>query len=165
MEQKLPLLTKKLCSLVQVIFFTLKKGISKRKLLLHFNMMMRSGKIAGKSIHNLSFPAPHSGEYEFSCRNTPHYPLSLFSNRKKHQKNNHRLSNSNPQLFVDDCDDITIDPTIIKVLNMMTSPAVEHLKITDSSAPVAHGLEDVEVDEAADKFIRRFYNDLRQQHK
>ncbi|KAJ0586490.1 hypothetical protein HanIR_Chr04g0152491 [Helianthus annuus] len=105
-------------------------------------MMMKSG----KSIHDLSFPAPHSGEYEFSCRNTPHYPLSLFSNRKKHQKNNHRLSNSTPSLFVDDCDDITIDPTIIKVLNMMTSPTVEHLKIKDSPASVAHGLKIVEVD-------------------
>ncbi|KAL9993014.1 hypothetical protein Hdeb2414_s0002g00044081 [Helianthus debilis subsp. tardiflorus] len=154
MEQKLPIITKKIWSLVRAIFFTLKKDISKKKFLLHFNTVMKRGKIAEKS------PA---GEYEFSCRDTPPYPLSLFSARNKHKNN--RLANPNPPLAVDDYDDdITIDPAVIKVLNMMTNPAVENLKITDSPVPVAQGYEDGQVDDAADKFIRRFFNDLRQQN-
>ncbi|KAM0066023.1 hypothetical protein Hdeb2414_s0002g00044071 [Helianthus debilis subsp. tardiflorus] len=155
MEQKLPILTKKIWSLARAIFFTLKKDVSKKKFLLHFNTLMKRGKIAEKS---------PLGEYEFSCRNTPSYPLSLFSTHKKHQNYRRGHSNSNLPLSVDDCDDITIDPTVIKVLNMMTSPAVEHLKIADSPVPVAQGYEDGQVDEAADKFIRRFFSDLRQQN-
>ncbi|KAK9069743.1 hypothetical protein SSX86_010137 [Deinandra increscens subsp. villosa] len=162
MEQKIPIITKKAWNLIRLVFFTLKKGISKRKFLIDLNMMMKHGKIATTHRH------PHhlSGDYEFSCRNTPPYPLSLFSTRNKR----HRLSNRNPPLAVDDDgDEITIDPAVIKVLNMMTnaqvsqspqllmkSPVVEKLKMTKS--PVC---EDGEVDEAAEKFIRRFYNDLR----
>ncbi|KAK9069741.1 hypothetical protein SSX86_010135 [Deinandra increscens subsp. villosa] len=160
MEQKVPLITKKAWNLIRLVFFTLKKGISKRKFLIDLNMMMKHGKITTthRNPHHLS------GEYEFSCRNTPPYPLSLFSTSNK----SHRLSNRNPALAVDDNDndDITIDSAVIKVLNMMTSatvksPLVEQQKITESPFPVAKGCDDGEVDEAAEKFIRRFYNDLR----
>ncbi|KAJ0586488.1 hypothetical protein HanRHA438_Chr04g0152321 [Helianthus annuus] len=93
MEQKLPIITKKIWSLTRAIFFTLKKDIFKKKFLLHFNTVMKRGKMAEKSPF---------GEYEFSCRNTPSFPLSLFSTHKKHQ--NYRLghSNSNLPLSVDD---------------------------------------------------------------
>ncbi|KAK9069742.1 hypothetical protein SSX86_010136 [Deinandra increscens subsp. villosa] len=156
MEQKIPIITKKAWNLIRLVFFTLKKGISKRKFLIDLNMMMKHGKIATTHRH------PHhlSDEYEFSCRNTPPYPLSLFSTRNKR----HRLSYRNLPLAVDDDgDEITIDPAVIKVLNMLTvkSPLVEQQKITESPFPVAHGCDDGEVDEAAEKFIRRFYNDLR----
>ncbi|XP_076945592.1 uncharacterized protein LOC143616727 [Bidens hawaiensis] len=145
MEQKLPIITNKVWSMVKVIFFMMKKGtISKRKFMLHFNMMMKRHKIGGKS-----FATPKSGEYEFSCTRKPRNKC-------------HRLANSNPPLAVDEFDDITIDPAVIMVLNMITttaavkSPMVEQL--------IAQGNEDGQVDEAADKFLRRFYNDLRREN-
>ncbi|XP_035845068.1 uncharacterized protein LOC118491405 [Helianthus annuus] len=135
MEQKLPAITKKVCNLVRAIFFTLNKDISRRKFLVNLNMMMKQGKMAQKS---------PSGEYE-----------------NKHQNNCHRLSNANPPLAMDDCDDITIDPTVLKVLNTMISPLVSPPLPGFMESPI---VEDGQVDEAAEKFIRRFYYDLRQEN-
>ncbi|KAJ0586486.1 hypothetical protein HanIR_Chr04g0152451 [Helianthus annuus] len=73
----------------------------------------------------------------------------------KHQNNRHRLSNA-----MDDCDDITIDPTVIKVLNTMTSPAVSPPLQGFMESPI---VEAGQVDEAAEKFIR-FYYGLRQEN-
>ncbi|KAL8252416.1 hypothetical protein R6Q59_036109 [Mikania micrantha] len=148
MEHKIPIITKKIWSL---IVFMLKKGISKTKLSQNLSMMMKQRKIA-------------SGEYEFSCSNTPPYPISLFSTRMhKHQNNRHRLANHNPPLAVDDCGDIAIDPAIIKALDMMIkSPAASPTVMPGfMKSPVAHGLEDGQVDENAEKFIRRLYNNMR----
>ncbi|KAM0066020.1 hypothetical protein Hdeb2414_s0002g00044041 [Helianthus debilis subsp. tardiflorus] len=150
MEAKLPLIANKVWSLVRAILFTLKKDISKRKLLVNLNMMMKQGKMARKS---------PSDEYEFSCSNTPRYPLSLFSTHNKSQNNCHLLVNPNPPLAMDDCDDITINPAVIKVLHTLSNDAVY------SPFTVAHGLEDGQVDKAADKFIRRFFSDLKKQDK
>ncbi|KAD4585258.1 hypothetical protein E3N88_22859 [Mikania micrantha] len=106
-------------------------------------MMMKQRKIA-------------SGEYEFSCSNTPPYPISLFSTRMhKHQNNRHRLANHNPPLAVDDCGDIAIDPAIIKALDMMIkSPAASPTVMPGfMKSPVAHGLEDGQVDENAENAL------------
>ncbi|XP_076945589.1 uncharacterized protein LOC143616725 [Bidens hawaiensis] len=153
MEQKLPIITNKVWSMVKVIFFMMKKGIiSKRKFMLHFNTLMKRGKITEKPLHRL--PTLPFEEYEFSCSNTPPYPLSLFSTGKKHRSG---LSNSNMPLYVDDCDDIAIDPAVIKVLSMTT--IVSPTEVMKS--PI---IEDCRVDDAADKFIRRFYNDLKREN-
>ncbi|CAI9267527.1 unnamed protein product [Lactuca saligna] len=198
MEQNLPVMAKKVWSLVRVMFFMLKKGIiSKRKFFVDLNMMMKRGKIAGKAFHNLMFHGHHNWaastlhrhpqhlatpttpprEYEFSCSNTPPYPLSLFSTHKKHKNKHHRVVTPNPPLAVDDCDDIIIDDAVFKVLNMLTSaaaspplpelrntPMVEQMRIWDSSFPFTHCGEDGHVDEAADKFIKRFYNGLKREN-
>ncbi|KAL8209106.1 hypothetical protein R6Q57_008518 [Mikania cordata] len=114
-------------------------------------MMMKQRKIA-------------SGEYEFSRSNTPPYQLSLFStSMHKHQNNRHRLANHNPPLAVDDCDDITIDLAIIKALDMMIKSPVASPTVMPGfmKSRVAHGLEDGQVDEDAEKFIRRLYNNMR----
>ncbi|KAK6912012.1 Protein of unknown function DUF761, plant [Dillenia turbinata] len=77
-----------------------RKGMSKRKLLVDLNMMMKRGKIAGtKAFHNLKFrhhrntsfsftsassrdqhvfPTPSHSYYEFSCSNTPVHTLSSY---------------------------------------------------------------------------------------
>ncbi|KAK1436861.1 hypothetical protein QVD17_02645 [Tagetes erecta] len=137
-------------------------------------MMMKRVKIAGKPFQRHQRRLSPYGEYEFSCSNTPRHPLSLFSTCNKHKFNNcplQRLPNPKQTLEVDDCDDITMDPAFIKVLNdiLITSPVmfpsdVEQLKIMESSFSVADGLDDDKVDEAAEKFIRRFYNDLRREN-
>nr|GEW23343.1 hypothetical protein [Tanacetum cinerariifolium] len=157
MEQKLPLIAKKAWSLMHAIFYMLKKGISKVKIMVDLNMMIKHGKIAGKSLHNRLFhhhhnwaatifhrhphnltyppPPPPADEYEFSCTTTPdHFPHA-----------------------------------VIKALKMLTyaspgfekSPMVRQLRITDSPFPLSNGDEDGQVDADADEYITRFYNSLR----
>ncbi|KAJ9559683.1 hypothetical protein OSB04_004843 [Centaurea solstitialis] len=197
MDSRLPIMTKKVWSLVRAMFFMLKKGIAKRKFLLDINMMMKRGKIVGKALNNLMFHHHHNweasalhrypqhlsfttsppGEYEFSCSETPSYPLSIFS--KKHQNKCHRLANTDAPLAVmDDRDDIITDSELLKTLDTMitnsilspplsrsrNTPMVDPLKIKDSPLAFSDRDEDGQVDEAAENFIRRFYNDRRREN-
>ncbi|XP_061359154.1 uncharacterized protein LOC133303282 [Gastrolobium bilobum] len=106
MENNLPVIAKRVWSMVRVVFFMLRKGISKGKLMMDLNMMLkRRGKLAGKAISNLMFHHHHHGgstssrrshdshlqfsasrEYEFSCSNTPN---NFFPIGKRHRHNNH----------------------------------------------------------------------------
>ncbi|KAI3737657.1 hypothetical protein L2E82_27666 [Cichorium intybus] len=197
MEQNLPIIAKKIWSLVRVIFFMLRKGISKTKFFADLHMMIKRGKLAGKALHNLLFhhhhnwaastfhrhshplffPTPSPDEYEFSCKDTPPYPLSLFSIHKKHQNKHHHLATPHTPPPPDVSDDIIIDAAVMKALEMLTSttaspalpgfgksPMVKQLRITDSPFPLSNGDEDGHVDDAAERFIMRFYNDLRRQN-
>ncbi|XP_042492471.1 uncharacterized protein LOC122072026 [Macadamia integrifolia] len=89
--------TKKLWNHVRIVFFMLRKGVSKRKLTTDLHLMMKRGKIAGKAIGNLMFHHHHHhhhsnsicqshdanlsfvapSDYEFSCSNSPAYPPSF----------------------------------------------------------------------------------------
>nr|XP_043635940.1 uncharacterized protein LOC122607086 [Erigeron canadensis] len=128
--------------------------------------------------HCLSSPTPSSDEYEFSCTTTPQYPLSLFSPNKQHKKkNDHGEYTTNIDMNHHD-DMIINNASVIKALEMLTStnaspalpkfgksPTVKQLRITDSPFPLSNGEGDgYKVDEAAEKFIMRFYNDLRRQN-
>lgn len=103
MESNLPVISKKVWNMVRVVFFMLRKGISKGKLMMDLNMMLkRRGKLAGKAIANLMFHHNHHNhnhggstssrhtqfsatrEYEFSCSNTPNY---FFPIGKRHRHN------------------------------------------------------------------------------
>ncbi|KAJ9538746.1 hypothetical protein OSB04_031479 [Centaurea solstitialis] len=101
MEQRTPLMAKKLWSIIRAILYMAKKGYSKSIipwLELHMMIIKRSGKIAGKAIGNLlldhhqtltcrpnhihtTFISPH--EYQFSCNETP-----IFYHKRKN--NRHR---------------------------------------------------------------------------
>nr|XP_043635936.1 uncharacterized protein LOC122607082 [Erigeron canadensis] len=186
-------MAKKVWNIMRVIFFLLKRGISKSKFFVDLNMM-KCGKIAGKALnnllfhhhhnwaantfhhrdsnsHHLSFPnSPPSTEYDqFSCTTTPKYPLSLFSTNKKKQKH-----------VIEGIDDMVLDLEVIKALEMLTSvtssplvlpgfrksPMVRQLRITDSPFPLSNGDQEDgnKVDEDAEKFIIRFYNGLSRQN-
>ncbi|KAI9107786.1 hypothetical protein K1719_021122 [Acacia pycnantha] len=97
MENNLPVLSKRVWSIVRVAFFMLQKGLTKPKLLMHLNVMLKCpGKFAGKAIVDLiSHHRHHSHhatsknahlqfttarEYEFSCSNTPKH--SFFSKHR-----------------------------------------------------------------------------------
>lgn len=195
MEPNLSIAAKKMWSLVRVLYFMVRKGIAKRKCMVDLNMMMKRGKIAGKALHNLmfhhhhnwaaaastrrSFPAPRPGDYEFSCSNSPAYPISLFLN--KHRKNHtidysHFFScNQSPAMD----DDVAAVNAVVKALEMLQhseaaspalpgfgrSPMVRQLRITDSPFPLSNDVgEDSHVDEAAEEFIMKFYKDLKKQN-
>nr|GEU84084.1 hypothetical protein [Tanacetum cinerariifolium] len=128
MEQNLPVFTKKIMKFVRVLYFMLRKGISKSKLLFDLNRMMKRGKIASKSLHNLMFHnhhhhnnwatnfatnvSPQAGEYEFSCSNSPtnNHPFSLFN--KKHHSNNRKT---------DDLDTMAVNAEVLKAMEMIHS--------------------------------------------
>ncbi|CAN6570762.1 unnamed protein product [Malus baccata var. baccata] len=119
MEQNnLPVIARRIWSIVRVAFFMLKKGISKRKLLLDLNMMMKRGKLASKALSNLMFHHHHHNhyhphyssttssaapqEYEFSCSNTPNYPFHLMGKRRHHNNRNNFFTSAHAQLTQDD---------------------------------------------------------------
>ncbi|GKB42998.1 hypothetical protein Tco_0887940 [Tanacetum coccineum] len=169
MEQNQSVLAKKVWSMVRVAYYMLRKGISKRKLLLNLNMMVKRGKIAGKAMQNLmfhnhkfttkhhSFPSPPRSEYMFSCTNSP-----ATSNKK-----------------VEDLDIMAINAVLMKAMALIhsenaspalpglgRSPMARELRVTDSPFPLSSSMDEDShmVDEAAEKFINRFYNDLRRQN-
>ncbi|CAH1420187.1 unnamed protein product [Lactuca virosa] len=192
MEQNLPVLPKKVWSLLRIFYFMLRKGISKRKLWLDLNMMMKRAKILGKTLQNLMFhhhhqwaafatnhpshhlscPSPPSSENEFSCTASPsndNHNFSLFPVHKK----DHHLKNQQ----VEDLDVVAFNVAVLKAMEVIRSetaspalpgfgrsPMVRQLRITDSPFPLNGVEEDNQVDEAAEQFISRFYNDLRRQN-
>ncbi|XP_028076153.1 uncharacterized protein LOC114278334 [Camellia sinensis] len=189
----LPVAAKRLWHIVRVLYFMVRKGISKRKLMVDLNMMMKRGKIEGKAIHNLmfhhnhysstfnrqshdrhlSFSAPH--EYEFSCSNSPAvFPFNL-SKQCKHHKHSHFFPCTHAPPTDDDI--LTVDASPMMVHDMLyselsspalpgfgRSPMVRQLRITDSPFPLRDVDRDSHVDEAAGEFIAKFYNDLRKQN-
>ncbi|CAA2985434.1 Hypothetical predicted protein [Olea europaea subsp. europaea] len=190
MEQNLPIIAKKIWNIMRVMFFMLRKGISKGKLLADLNVMMKRGKIAGKAIQNLMFHQwsaasgrrPHNRnlsfpvsvtEYEFSCSNSPAYPnfhIPFSLNKLKHSI--HRRVHAPPM-----ANDFATANELVKALEMLhseaaspalpgfgKSPMVRQLRITDSPFPLRDTEEDNHVDEAAEKFIMKFYKDLKKQN-
>lgn len=136
MEQNnLPVIAKRLWSIVRVAFFMLRKGISKRKVLLDLNMMMKRGKLASKALSNLMFHHHHHGsaaassaaaaaqrEYEFSCSNTPNYPFHLMSGKRRGHHNNHNHSHffacaHAPATQEDDVAAVNAVKAVLEILN------------------------------------------------
>ncbi|KAI4331255.1 hypothetical protein MLD38_029457 [Melastoma candidum] len=84
-----PMAAKKVWNILRVLYFMLRKEISRRKLMSDLNLMMKRGKIAGKAFASLiPFHSSHhrdagrspadpsrgpraDAEYEFSCSNSP----------------------------------------------------------------------------------------------
>ncbi|CAN4086864.1 unnamed protein product [Withania somnifera] len=195
MDQKLPVIAKKFWSIVRVAFFMLRKGISKKKFMLDFNLFMKRGKIASKAaFQNLMFhhthqwsssasasthfvcPRGQEGEYEFSCSNSPTFHLPFhFNKRGKHHSHLFPCAHA-PATAEDDV--VIMNAAVMKALEMIQSanaspvnnlpgfgrtPAVRQLRITDSPFPLKEVEEDSQVDEAAEKFISKFYRDLMRQ--
>jgi hypothetical protein len=192
MENNVPIITKRVWSMIRVALFMLRKGISKGKLMMDLNMMVkRRGKLAGKAITNLMFH--HGGstssrrshvdthlsttrEYEFSCSNTPNYKFAL--NNKRH-RNNYFSACAHAPLTQDE-DIVTVNAVKAVLENMINNneviveaspalpgfgrtPKVRQLRVTDSPFPLNDIETDAEVDKAADAFIKRFYLQLRKQ--
>ncbi|KAG6395779.1 hypothetical protein SASPL_141905 [Salvia splendens] len=168
----MPIIAKKFWSVVRVLYFMLRKGISKAKLLSDLSTMLKRGKIAGKAaIHNLIFhhaaavtAAASSrrrdpiNEYEFSCSSSPAFAFPSF----------HRGNGKPPQI------DAEMLAAALEVFSSAAaspalpgfgpSPMVRQLRITDSPFPMCDAADDNQhVDEAAERFIVKFYSDLKRQ--
>ncbi|XP_022867552.1 uncharacterized protein LOC111387240 [Olea europaea var. sylvestris] len=190
MEQNLPAITKRVWNIVRTALYMLRKGISKGKLMAELNVMFKRWKIAGKALQNLMFHHSHHWstattgrrgspldspiEYEFSCGNSPAGPniqLPLHLNKRKH---NHHRALFSPAAKEEDYATMNAVARTLEMLNSAAaspalpgfgkSPIVRQLRITDSPFPLRDADEDNQVDEAAEEFIKRFYNDLRRQN-
>ncbi|GFP85659.1 hypothetical protein PHJA_000709600 [Phtheirospermum japonicum] len=161
MEQNLPLITKKIWKIIRVVYFMLRKGISKGKLLADLTSLMKRGKIAGKAaIQNLMFHhhpvagRPAGGPpnaYEFSCSNSP-IVFGHFTSKRKN-------SGAATPPF-----DFATVAAALALPGFGPSPMVRQLRITDSPYPLRDLEEDNHVDEAAEEFIMKFYKDLKKQN-
>ncbi|CAJ1951097.1 unnamed protein product [Sphenostylis stenocarpa] len=139
MENNTPVLAKRVWSIIRVAFFMLRKGVSKGKLMMHLNVVLkRRSKLAGKAITNLMFHHHHhhdagvsandlqfsaAREYEFSCSNTPNNFFAAIGNNssKRHRHNPFFTCVHAPPTF-DDEDAVTV--TAVKgVLEMLNNEA------------------------------------------
>ncbi|XP_016512957.1 uncharacterized protein LOC107829999 [Nicotiana tabacum] len=142
MEQNLPVIAKKFWNIVRVAYFMLRKSISKRKLMLDLNLIMKRGKIASKAAiqnlmfhhthqwsnaqrrsheKNLAFSPPHNNknEYEFSCSNSPvHYPNFHLPFNKR---NKNKCSDNGNYISTEDDDVAVVNAAVMKALEMIQS--------------------------------------------
>ncbi|KAL5056970.1 hypothetical protein RYX36_028574 [Vicia faba] len=187
MDNNLQVVSKRVWKMVRVVFFMLRKGISKGKLMVNLNMIFkRRSKLAGKVIANLMSHNHHHGgsasnrhshdshrqftfsrDYEFSCSDTTD---NLFSNGKRHHK-------YNDQAALADDDEVTtmnamkavidmlnIDKTIVEASHAQSGIEHSPLKLSYLPFPLRYdGEKDNQVDKAAEDFIKRFYSQLRKQ--
>ncbi|KAL4583837.1 hypothetical protein LXL04_008422 [Taraxacum kok-saghyz] len=173
MAQNPTVLAKKVWSSVRVAYFMLRKGVSKRKLLLDLNMMIKRGKIARKALqnlmihhhnnrttfttnntsHHLSFPSPPPEDYEYSCTTSP-----------ATSKPSENLDMMAVNAVLQAMEMIHSEKVSPALPGFWRSPIVRQLRVTDSPFPVSGMDDDNHVDEAAEQFISRFYNDLRRQN-
>ncbi|GMI77986.1 hypothetical protein like AT1G52140 [Hibiscus trionum] len=149
MEQNLPVISKRVWSIVRAVLFTMRKGfLSKKKLMVDLNMLLKRGKIAGaKAIGNLMFHhrqvSPFSftavskaaavQEYEFSCSNTPSY-IFPFNHKKKNDTNS--TNNYYHQLFACVHAPPTHDDDNLATMNAV-KVVLEMLNNNDTEAAVA----------------------------
>ncbi|KAI4355591.1 hypothetical protein L6164_004349 [Bauhinia variegata] len=184
MESNLPVIAKRVWSIVRVVFFMLRKGISKGKLMMDLNMMLkRRSKLAGKAISNLMFHYHHHHqnggstssrrdsnikfsaprEYEFSCSNTPNnysFPIS-----KRSRNNNHFFTCAHAPPTQDD--EVVTVKAVLEMLNndvmveaspvlpgFGRSPMVRQLRVTDSPFPLQNADDDK--DHQVDKAAEEF---------
>lgn len=186
-EPSSPVVAKKLWNTVRIVFYMLRKGVPKSKLMLDIHLMLKRGKLASKSISDLMlqhhYPTTLScgstdvamslvypREYEFSCSNSPVYP-SYNSKRKHrhHHHHHHRQSDDKDHKVFDtlsNYESVEASP-MMHLPGFGRSPMVRQTRVTDSP----YLKKDVEennvyqVDKEAEDFIMKFYMDQWKQQK
>ncbi|URE14592.1 hypothetical protein MUK42_35419 [Musa troglodytarum] len=142
-------------------------GYLRRKLLMDVNLLMKRGKLLGRSLGSLMFQFHHPRpeiptfapcEYEFSCSNSPN-PVFY------HAKRRHSYF---PCLHpvVEEADDTpqraAVDLPRIGQRTSLSSPF--SVRVSYYSSEEEDGLSQ-EVDDEAEEFISRFYEQLRAQSR
>ncbi|KAI3983725.1 hypothetical protein MKX01_001129 [Papaver californicum] len=177
------IVAKRVWSIVKMVFYMLRKGISKNNkvFMIHLhNIISKRGKIASKVIENMMFNHQNSNQAsQVSPYKVPrHYEFSRNINSK--QKTSGKFSFSE--------EDMTTVNAVQKLLEMLNNevmtengsstvlsphlpgfgfghtPTVRQVRITDSPFPLKDHVADEEecqLDEDAEEFIERFYAQLR----
>ncbi|KAF3442986.1 hypothetical protein FNV43_RR16904 [Rhamnella rubrinervis] len=132
MEPSPPVVAKKLWNIVRIVFFMVRNGLSKSKIMMDLHLMLKRGKLAGKAIAEnflfnyslnsslscrsndaVSFVSPR--EYEFSCSNSPTVKPFHFINKRKHHHHHHHSHFNRKSYRYDDVATVT---AVQKVLEM-----------------------------------------------
>ncbi|MBA0628063.1 hypothetical protein Godav_022843, partial [Gossypium davidsonii] len=185
MEQNLPVISKRVWSIVRALLFMMRKGIfSKKKFMVDLNMVLKRGKIAGaKAIGNLMF---HHHHRQVSPKCSMDVSTAAVAKAAVQDYYHHFFGCAHaPPTHEDDMVTMNAVKVVLEMLNnndntMMEAtvaaspmlpgfgqtPLARQLRITDSPFPLRDVDEDNGyVDKAAEDFINRFYKDLRQQDK
>ncbi|KAK9947800.1 hypothetical protein M0R45_003405 [Rubus argutus] len=163
---------KKLWNLVRIVFFMLRKGLSKSKLLVDLHLMLKRGKLASKAIANnlimlhttLPWPTPPSAAA----------PTTPFRSSRRSTSSAAATAppSTTPSISTTSATGTTTATTDIfrKASPLVTlpgfgkSPMVRQLRITDSPFPIKEG-GDSQVDKEAEEFIKKFYKNLKLQKR
>ncbi|KAJ9189802.1 hypothetical protein P3X46_001055 [Hevea brasiliensis] len=191
------LAAKRLWNVLRLTFFMIRKGlVSKRKLIMDMNLMVKRGKLLRKSFSNLICHHHHhhhgnmaSGsygleEYEFSCSNSPN-PVFFHLPKRKH----HYFPCINPPEVIEEEEETNKAAALVmvpKTPDEYPFNLFHHLDASDFApeekrsplpSPLSvrvsnYSSEDEndsgingEVDDEAEEFIRRFYEQLRLQSR
>lgn len=189
-ESSPQLVAKKLCNVLRIVLYMLKKGITNCKFIHDVHLMFKRGKLAGKAINDLMLHLQEDytdsltcrsadirssivnrREYEFSCSNSPAYPAQIFSRRKTHSyqyynHKHHQHKHKDLQKMFDILNSYEkFDQSQTFLPGFGQSPMVRQLRVTDSPYPVKDYEENPQVDKDAEDFINKFYKDLKLQHR
>ncbi|CAK8535852.1 unnamed protein product [Lathyrus sativus] len=177
MENNVAVISKRVWSLVRAAFVMTRKGISKGKLMMNLNIILkRHTKFAGKAVANLISHHPSHGgsisnslshdsrhqftssrEYEFSCSNTPNHFFSIGKRRHIHNRNH------NTQAPPTHDNEVTTMNEMKAVLEMLNNDQAIVEVSPDFPLRDDDDEKDNQVDKAAEDFIKRFYSQLRNQ--
>ncbi|XP_008798397.2 uncharacterized protein LOC103713298 [Phoenix dactylifera] len=189
MELQSPVAAKNLWNFLRLAIIMMRKGlIAKRKLIMDMKLVMERGKVLGKSLGNLMFhhqprsPLPQGPNfsmhaYEFSCTNTPNPILYGMSWKRRHN-----LFSCIHANVVEEPDEmpgpVAVLPMIERSPQWAYSPSVLAIGEQRSQMPSPFSVrvsnyssEDEgdgfgrEVDDKAEEFIKRFYEQLRSQSR
>lgn len=175
-------MAKRVWNYLRVAYFMMRKGlISKRKLIMDMNLLMKRGKLLRKTLGNLishhhSRSVTRGGfglqEYEFSCSNSPNPVFFHAAKRKLYYFP--CINPPTPSHF----DDLSTARQIVMLPKIEYSPEPEYstlgfpfdlapgenVRISNYSSEDGENEEENEqVDDDAEEFIRRFYEQLRAQ--
>lgn len=189
MEVHSPMVARRLWKVLRITFFMIRKGfISKRKMIMDMNLMMKKGKLLRKSLSNLmsSKRMSHGSggfmvhDYEFSCSNSPN-PV-FFHKRNKHHFNFPCINVPDEfevEVEVERSKDnmVIVPKTPEYMFNFAAnefgigerkSPLLSPFSVRVSNYSALEGIEEVgngQVDDQAEDFIKRFYEQLRTQSR
>ncbi|KAK4432984.1 hypothetical protein Salat_1060600 [Sesamum alatum] len=187
-EKSPPEIAKKLWNIVRIVFYMMRKGIAKSKIMLDLHTLLKRGKIASKAaignllmLHhhhhhnnnyysaltcrsndiNASFVSPR--EYEFSCSNSPVvYGLSKRRNHRHHRPEELKVMHK----VLDILNRYDVVEASSPLPGFGRSPAGRQLRVTDSPFPVKDPEEKHDqVDRDCEEFIKNFYKDLKNQKR
>ncbi|CAL5199933.1 unnamed protein product [Lathyrus oleraceus] len=162
MDSNVPVISKRVWSMVRVAFFMLRKKLSKGKLMKDLNMMLkRRRKLAGKAIANLMFHHHHQGSTSCS-RSHNSFPFTQALATSHDEAMTMSAMNTILNMLNNDQAIVEASPAFS---GFGHSPAVRQLiRVTDSPFPLRDDDEkDNQIDKAAEDFINRFYSKLRKQ--
>ncbi|XP_027359104.1 uncharacterized protein LOC113867815 [Abrus precatorius] len=192
MEAHSPVIAKKLWNVLRITFFMIRKGlVSKRKLIMDMNLMMKKGKLLRKSVSNFMSAHHHHNskslarggygiqEYEFSCSNSPN-PVFYHMPKRKHHFNFPCMNS--PEVIEEEEEPrpvVLVPMTPEYTFNLRfdasdfasgerKSPLLSPFSVRISNYSSEDEIEESgngQVDDQAEDFIRRFYEQLRMQSR